>query len=59
LSSEQNERLHQAIFLRGGEFEDGVYRAAETGMVFIHLETIQLPKEDLVALTGIEPVFQP
>ena len=59
LSSEQKQRLQQAIFPRGVEFENGAYRTAETSMVFINLESKPLGKEDLVALTGIEPVFQP
>jgi hypothetical protein len=56
---EQKQRLQQAIFPRGVQFENGVYRSAETSMVFLDLEKKPLRKEGLVALTGIEPVFQP
>ncbi len=59
LCLEQKQRLQQAIFPRGVQFEDGVYRTAETSMVFFELEAKQAEKEGLVALTGIEPVFQP
>jgi hypothetical protein len=41
------------------QFGDGAYRAAETRTIFFELEGKQVKKEDLVALTGIEPVFQP
>jgi hypothetical protein len=56
---EQKQRLQQAISPRGVQFENGVYRSAETSMVFLDLEKKPLRKEGLVALTGIEPVFQP
>jgi site-specific DNA recombinase len=59
LSLEQKQRLQQVIFPRGVQFEDGVYRTAETSMVFFELEAGQVKKEGLVALTGIEPVFRP
>jgi hypothetical protein len=59
LSLDQKQRLQQALFPRGGQFENGVYRTAETSMVFLKLEPKELKKGDLVALTGIEPVFQP
>ena len=48
-----------AIFPCGVKFEDGVYRTAETSMVFFELEAGLVKKEGLVALTGIEPVFRP
>jgi site-specific DNA recombinase len=59
LSLEQKQRLQQMIFPRGVHFEGGAYRTAETSMVFFDLESKPLRKEGLVALTGIEPVFQP
>ena len=59
LSLEQKQRLQQVIFPRGVQFEDGVYRTAETSMVFFELDAGQAKKEGLVALTGIEPVFRP
>jgi hypothetical protein len=42
-----------------GPFEDGVYRTAESGMLFFDLQAQQGEKETLVALTGIEPVYPP
>jgi hypothetical protein len=42
-----------------GQFGDGAYRTAEMRMVIFKLEGKQVKKENLVALTGIEPVFQP
>jgi site-specific DNA recombinase len=59
LSLDQKQRLQQSLFPRGVQFENGVYRTAETSMVFLELDAKQLKKEGLVALTGIEPVFQP
>jgi hypothetical protein len=59
LSLEQKQRLQQAIFSRGVQFGDGAYRTVETSMVFFEMEAKQAKKEGLVALTGIEPVFQP
>jgi hypothetical protein len=59
LSLAQKQRLQQVIFPRGVQFEDGVYRTAETSMVFFELEAGQSRKAGLVALTGIEPVFRP
>jgi site-specific DNA recombinase len=59
LSLEQKQRLQQAIFPRGVQFEDGAYRTAETSMVFFELDATQFKNKGLVALTGIEPVFQP
>ena len=59
LSLDQKQRLQQSLFPRGVQFENGVYRTAETSLVFLELDAKQLKKEGLVALTGIEPVFQP
>jgi site-specific DNA recombinase len=59
LGLEQKQRLQQAVFPRGVQFGNGVYRTTETSMVFFDLETGQPENEGLVALTGIEPVFQP
>jgi site-specific DNA recombinase len=55
----QKQRLQQAIFPRGVEFADGAYRTVETIMIFNSLNTDDVAKEGLVALTGIEPVFRP
>ena len=59
MSSDQKQRLQEVLFPRGVQFEEGVYRTAETSMVFFKLEGNESEKEDLVALTGIEPVFRP
>jgi hypothetical protein len=59
LSSNQKQRLQQTIFPQGVQFENGAYRTSETSIVFIELEPEKFKKEGLVALTGIEPVFQP
>ncbi len=58
LSPEQKQRLQQVLFPRGVQFEAGVYRTAETSMIFFNLEAEQTKNEGLVALTGIEPVFE-
>jgi hypothetical protein len=59
LSLEQKQRLQQAQFPRGVQFEQGTYRTAETSMTFYELAANHSQKEGLVALTGIEPVFRP
>jgi hypothetical protein len=51
--------LHQAIIPKGMQFKDGAYRTTQTSIIFVELEAEKLEKEGLVALTGIEPVFQP
>jgi site-specific DNA recombinase len=57
-SLEQKQRLQQVFFPHGVQFEDGAYRTAKTCMIFYELEEISSQKEGLVALTGIEPVFE-
>jgi site-specific DNA recombinase len=57
-SLEQKQRLQQVFFPRGVQFADGGYRTAQTSMIFYELEEISSQKEGLVALTGIEPVFE-
>jgi len=59
LSLEQKQRFQQVLFPRGVRFAGGVYRTEQTSMIFSELAVVQPKKEDLVALTGIEPVFQP
>jgi site-specific DNA recombinase len=56
-SPDQKRRLQQAFFPDGVQFEDGEYRTAKTSLLFYQLGPEQPRKEDLVALTGIEPVF--
>jgi hypothetical protein len=58
-SPDQKRRLQQAFFPDGVQFEDGEYRTAKTSLLFYQLGPEQPRKEDLVALTGIEPVFRP
>ena len=58
-SSNQKQRLQQALFPGGVQFADGNYRTAQTSLIFYELEHQRERKEDLVALTGIEPVFRP
>ena len=55
----KNSDLQSAIILCEVQFGDGAYRTAEMRMVIFKLEGKQVKKENLVALTGIEPVFQP
>jgi hypothetical protein len=59
LTTDQKQRLQQALFLCGVEFADGNYRTSHTSMILLNLQNGISPKEDLVALTGIEPVFRP
>jgi site-specific DNA recombinase len=54
----QKQRLQQVIFPRGVQFEDRIYRTAETCMLFFNLEADQAEKDGLVALPGIEPGFE-
>ena len=58
-SPDQKWRLQQTLFPDGVQFEDGEYRTVKTSLLFCHLGPEQPRKEDLVALTGIEPVFRP
>jgi site-specific DNA recombinase len=58
-SPDQRRRLQQALFPDGVHFENGNYRTAQTSLLFYNLEEEPHRKEDLVALTGIEPVFRP
>jgi hypothetical protein len=57
-SLEQKQRLQQVFFPQGVQFENGAYRTAQTSMLFYDLEGIRSEKSGLVALTGIEPVFE-
>ena len=54
----QKQRLQEVLFPHGVAFEDGVYRTAETSLSFFDLEELPGCGEGLVALTGIEPVFE-
>ncbi len=56
---EQEQRLQKALFPRGVKFEAGSYRTDETSIVFFNLQAEQAEEQDMVALTGIEPVFRP
>ena len=58
-SLEQKQRLQQVLFPEGVLFADGIYRTTTTCLMFSLLGAERADKEDLVALTGIEPVFQP
>lgn len=57
LPLEQKQRLQQVLFPLGVQFEAGVYRTAETSMVFFDLQAEQAGKEGLVALAGLEPAI--
>ena len=57
-SLEQRQRLQHVLFPNGLQFDAGVYRTTATSIIFFNLETDILKKEGLVALTGIEPVFE-
>ncbi len=56
-SIDQKQRLQQILFPDGLQFADGSYRTASTCLLFSLLQTIEVEKLELVALTGIEPVF--
>jgi site-specific DNA recombinase len=56
-SSGQKQQLQKALFPEGVEFANGVYRTHVTCLMFDLLQPIEAEKEELVALTGIEPVF--
>jgi len=56
--ADQKQRLQRLIFPQGVLFSKGVYRTNATSMLFFELEEISDEKERLVALTGIEPVFE-
>ncbi len=56
---EQKQRLQQVLFPRGVQFENGVYRTAETSMIFFELDAEQVKKESLVSPAGFEPAFPP
>jgi site-specific DNA recombinase len=57
MSSEQKQRFQQVLFPSGVQFSGGAYRTTTTCLLFNGLEAEQFGKEQLVALTGIEPVF--
>jgi hypothetical protein len=57
-SPAQKQRLQKPMFPSGVLFAEGAYRTTTTSMIFFELEEISDQKERLVALTGIEPVFE-
>ena len=57
-SSDQKQRLQRLFFPSGVTFADGVYRTRKTSIIFNELEELATRNEGLVALTGIEPVFE-
>jgi hypothetical protein len=54
---EAKQRLQQILFPQGVTYSDGVYRTTVTNPMFNLLRKEVEDKEQLVALTGIEPVF--
>jgi hypothetical protein len=52
MSLEQKQRLQQVIFPRGVQFEGGIYRTAETSLLFYALEDKQAETHAVVALAG-------
>ena len=56
-SLDQKRRFQGLIFPEGLQFENGNYRTQSTCLLFSLLQPGEGQKEDLVALTGIEPVF--
>jgi site-specific DNA recombinase len=56
MSTDQKQRFQQVLFPEGVDFTDGNYRTTATCLMFSGLEPKQPEKEQLVALTGIEPV---
>ncbi len=56
---EQKQRLQQVLFPRGIAYSNGQYRTAATNPMFNMLQQPTAESGQLVALTGIEPVFQP
>jgi site-specific DNA recombinase len=57
LTTEQKQRLQQALFPSGVAIEEGIYRTTHTSLILFNLEAGVFRNEDLVPLTGIEPVF--
>ncbi len=57
-SLDQKQRFQQVLFPEGLEYADGNYRTTATCMLFSGLEAQNAEKEDLVALSGIEPEFE-
>jgi hypothetical protein len=56
--ADQKQRLQKVIFPQGVLFPNGAYRTTATSLIFFELEETSCQKEGLVALTGIEPVFE-
>jgi site-specific DNA recombinase len=57
-SPDQKQRLQQLLFPEGVAFSDDTYRTGATSCIFFELEEVLANKEGVVALTGIEPVFE-
>jgi hypothetical protein len=57
-SSQRPRWLQRVLFPEGVEYEDGAYRTGVTWLLFMDLHADQMEKEEMVALTGIEPVFE-
>lgn len=52
------QRLQQVLFPGGVEYANGIYRTQQTGFLLKNLEQVKGEEVELVALTGIEPVFE-
>jgi hypothetical protein len=58
MSPDQQQRFQKVLFPKGVQYRAGVYRTAETCMMFNDLQPEQLQNPRLVALPGIEPGFE-
>ena len=56
---DQKVRLQRFLFPEGVNYKDGYYRTDSTCLLFKLLQENEAREENLVALTGIEPVFRP
>ncbi|MEY2412498.1 MAG: hypothetical protein QOD84_1104 [Acidobacteriaceae bacterium] len=54
----QKQRLQQVLFPEGIQYINGEYRTTTNCLLFMQIEGTEITKEGLVALTGIEPVFE-
>jgi hypothetical protein len=58
-SSDQKQRLQKVLFPQGVSFADGIYKTAETCLLFKLLQESEGEKTCLATLPGIEPGLPP
>jgi hypothetical protein len=57
--SDQKQGFQKILFPEGLMYANGAYRTTPTSLLFTILQANVSEKQNLVALTGIEPVFRP